>query len=127
MANLIKQLTKRQRNHRVYATTQATFAGEVEIPLPTREDSTAGLFVIVDMASQGKWVVGIASEATLSVLNRRHNYKYTSIFLDGTFGISPKLFTKIWIVRGFVFDTDELATLAFFLLEFYFSAYIAFA
>ena len=124
IANLIKQLTKRRRNHRVHVTTQATCAGEVEIPLPTREDSTAGLLVIGDMASRGKRVFGIASEATLSlsVLNQRHKY----IFLDGTFRISLKFFTQIWIVRLFVFDTDEVASLALFLLEFYFSAYIAF-
>ena len=84
------------------------------IPVPSRESWTGGLFTLTDeVTSTGKRIVALSSESNLAVLNQLHQ----TIFVDGTFKICPRFFRQVWILRGYIMSTSKVIPLAYFLLE----------
>ena len=86
MKNMKKQVN-RWRRRDLGPSTVATYTNEVNVPLPSRDSSTGGLFTLADeVTSTGKRIVALSSESNLAVLNQPHQ----TIFIDGAFKICPR-------------------------------------
>ena len=81
--------------------TSAAIASAATTPIPTTLCATGRRFLLSDLyTSRNKIIIIYMTDSFLV----EHNTpgKITTVFIDGTFKVSPKNFAQLWIVRGFI-------------------------